>query len=70
MNSKHFAVVILASVAWLAPLATAQSSAHSIDELAFIAGSWQGPLFDGDADETWMPARDGTMIGRIDPLTR
>jgi len=34
-----------------------------VAQLGFFAGSWHGPLFGGEADETWMPPRDGTMLG-------
>lgn len=34
-----------------------------IDDLAFLAGSWHGELFGGEADETWTPPRDGVMLG-------
>lgn len=62
-RSTTAVLIIIAAIASLTSVSVAQSAGHRIEELAFITGSWQGPLFGGDADETWMPPRDGTMVG-------
>ncbi len=43
--------------------ATAQTEDFGIEDLSFISGTWQGEIFGGKADETWLPPRDGTMAG-------
>jgi len=43
--------------------ATAQTEVFGVEDLSFIAGTWQGEIFGGKADETWLPPRDGIMVG-------
>lgn len=47
------------------PAAEGELSGAGIDSLAFIAGDWEGPLFGGTAQETWMPPNQGTMLGMM-----
>ena len=35
----------------------------SIDDLAWLAGRWQGEAFGGTFEETWNPPSGGTMVG-------
>ncbi|MFC3880637.1 DUF6265 family protein [Algoriphagus namhaensis] len=35
----------------------------NLDELEWLVGYWEGEVFGGDAEEVWMPAVDGHMIG-------
>ena len=42
---------------------SAQTEVFGIEDLSFITGTWQGEIFGGKADETWLPPRDGTMSG-------
>lgn len=34
-----------------------------IEDLSFLAGSWECPIWGGIFHESWMPATGGTMIG-------
>jgi len=56
-------VLVVVCVYVLASPATAQTEDFSIEDLSFITGTWQGEIFGGKADETWLPPRDGTMPG-------
>lgn len=35
----------------------------TIDDVAFIAGHWEGELFGGRAEEAWLAPAGGTMLG-------
>ena len=37
--------------------------AANIDDLAWIAGKWQGEMFGGMAEEVWNPPSGGSMMG-------
>ena len=41
----------------------AKSPAARIEDVAWIAGSWQGSAFGGLAEEIWSLPRDGNMMG-------
>jgi hypothetical protein len=55
-----FAALLLAPVLLLAqnPAPPARLS-----DVAWLEGYWEGEGFGGKADESWMPARSGAMIG-------
>ncbi|MFG0275256.1 MAG: DUF6265 family protein [Phycisphaerales bacterium] len=35
----------------------------TLEDVAFIAGHWEGPLFGGHAEEVWLAPDGGTMLG-------
>jgi hypothetical protein len=35
----------------------------TLEDVAFIAGHWEGPLFGGRAEEVWLAPDGGTMLG-------
>ena len=37
--------------------------AASLDDLSWLVGSWEGDAFGGRAEEVWMPASGGSMMG-------
>ena len=59
--------LLLALGALFASCALAQSPAPppraSISDVAWLEGYWSGEGFGGVADESWMPARNGAMVG-------
>jgi hypothetical protein len=54
---------VLSAVALLGAAGAEEPPAPSVESVAFIAGTWHGELFGGEADESWMPPRAGTMLG-------
>ena len=71
------AIVIVIVIGWAGP-ASAQSRntehtlklddpanapAASIDQVAWLAGSWEGDAFGGRFEEYWAPPSAGTMVG-------
>lgn len=42
---------------------TATAAGHTLDAVAWLAGSWQGALGEDPVEETWFPPADGTMVG-------
>ena len=40
-----------------------KSPAASIEQLAWIAGNWEGEAMEGRFEETWNPPSAGTMVG-------
>ena len=41
----------------------------TIDDVAFIAGHWEGELFGGHAEEAWLAPAGGTMLGAFRLVT-
>lgn len=41
----------------------AAKSAHTVDDLAWMSGRWQGQIFGGPIDELWQAPSDGVMMG-------
>lgn len=41
----------------------AEPSSASLEQAAFLVGSWTGEAFGGEVEEMWMPARSGAMLG-------
>ena len=37
----------------------------SVDNLAWLAGSWQGPINGNILEETWLPPRAGTIVALV-----
>jgi len=54
-----FILILLSST----PLLTPTAEAFEVEDVAFIAGHWQGELFGGSAEEIWMSPVGGTMLG-------
>lgn len=58
------AAITLACVAAFAqPAAPEAPPAPTIAQLEWMTGKWQGELFGGVSEETWMPPRGSTMVG-------
>ena len=55
-----FAALLFASSALLAQ---APAPPAKLTDVAWLEGYWAGEGFGGVADEAWMPARSGTMLG-------
>ena len=63
-------VVGLAGGGWVTandePAATGKPDAkeqHSVDDLAWIAGNWEGDIFGGPIQEMWTAPKGGSMAG-------
>jgi len=41
----------------------APGPAAGIEVMAWLAGHWRGPAFDGVGEEAWLPPADGAMVG-------
>jgi len=54
--------LLLAATSALAQASTPSPRA-SIADVAWLEGYWAGEGFGGAADEAWMPARNGVMVG-------
>jgi hypothetical protein len=55
---------LAAAVALQACAFGADTTDHfTIDDVAFIAGHWEGELFGGHAEEAWLAPAGGTMLG-------
>ncbi len=50
-------------VALLPLLSVSEEPRFELDQLSFIAGEWEGELFGGHAEESWMPPHGGSMVG-------
>ena len=37
----------------------------SVDSLAWLTGSWQGPINGNILEETWLPPRAGTIVALV-----
>jgi len=66
MRPQPLAVLALA-LALFAPAAGAGEAAadpgHTLEAVAWLAGSWQGARGDDPLEETWLAPADGTMVG-------
>jgi hypothetical protein len=56
---------IIACVALVAGMATAQppSPPAKIEQMAWLAGYWEGEGLGGTMEDIWMPPRDGVILG-------
>lgn len=44
-------------------LVSGLATAASVEDVAWLAGSWRGEAFGGTFEETWNPPSGGTMVG-------
>jgi len=56
-------LIIVAVVAVALPVWAADPGTATVDDLAWLAGSWSGEAFGGTFEETWNPPSGGTMVG-------
>jgi hypothetical protein len=56
-------LTIVLMVAAAMPLWAADPGTPTVDDLAWLAGSWSGEAFGGTFEETWNPPSGGTMVG-------
>lgn len=43
----------------------AQAAAPSVEDLAWMTGSWAGPMANGTLEETWSPPKAGTITAMV-----
>jgi hypothetical protein len=63
MSLPRVIVTILALLLVLPLAADEPKRLHSVDDLAWMAGSWSGEGLGGDVEEHWSTPHGGTMIG-------
>ena len=56
-------LTILVLFATAMPLWAVDPGTPTVDDLAWLAGSWSGEAFGGTFEETWNPPSGGTMVG-------
>jgi len=61
MTTLHTIAAAVAISAWASGADTTYR--FTIDDVAFIAGHWEGELFGGHAEEAWLAPAGGTMLG-------
>ena len=66
MRPQLLALLALALVLLASPAGAGEAPAvrgHTLDAVAWLAGSWQGARGDEALEETWLAPADGTMVG-------
>jgi hypothetical protein len=56
-------ILMIVLLATAVPLCAAEPGSTSVEDLAWLAGSWSGEAFGGTFEETWHPPSGGTMVG-------
>ena len=58
-----FLTVCMTSLVYAQDSSKSDKKSYSIDDLAWIAGNWQGEAMGGQFEETWNKPSGGTMMG-------